>query len=187
MKRFHLKKAGGFTISEMMISAAVASVLSMIMIVGAIVIQRNFQASNRYARNVAHQTRLLDSLAMDLRRALSVSSVNGQIRIAIPDYYDSNGEPRNPVLVKGAAHYGGAGVSQQVVYYRDGSRMLRSQNGAIQVIAEDVQDFDLGFSDQGQVVEISVSFLPTFQQNGGGNREGTKTYVRTLLRNKRQS
>lgn len=187
MKLFHCKKAGGFTISEMLISGAVASVLSMIMIVGAVVIQRNFIASDRYARNVAHQTRLLDFLAMDLRRALAVSSVNGQIRITIPDFYDSNGAPRNPVIAGGAIHYGGVGASQQVVYYRDGSKMIRSQNGATEVIAEDVQDFDLGFTDQGQVVEISVSFLPTFQQGGGGNREATKTYVRTLLRNKRQA
>ena len=58
-------------------------------------------------------------------------------------------------------------------------------------LASDVEDFQLEYEDDGgQVVKVSVSFVPRFQLNArdvGKLRLGTATHSVTLLRNKRQN
>ena len=55
-------------------------------------------------------------------------------------------------------------------------------------IANEVEDFQIAVQDEGQVIEVNVSFIPTFQRNPNSTvRDGTKSYIRTLLRNKRQA
>ena len=182
-----LRRILGFTLTEMMVGAAVASMLAAGLITGAIILQKNFQAGVRYARDQATQARLLDYISLDLRRANTASVVNGTLTITIPDFYDNAGEPRDPRLLGGRVYYNSPTAAVTVRYFKQGSQVIRQESGVNRVIAEGVQTFQLNFVNQGQVVETSITFKPTFQQRGAGNNAGTAVYSRTLLRNLLQS
>jgi hypothetical protein len=72
-------------------------------------------------------------------------------------------------------------------YSQQNGQVIRQEGATSKVIADGVQDFQLNFVNNGQVVETSISFKPTFQQNNRGNSAGTTLYTRTLLRNLLQS
>ncbi len=186
MKKLH--QISGATLSETLISMSIAVVLIGIGIVGSIAIQRSFDASIRYANSQSEQVRVLDYMAMDLRRALSVSGGGTALRLTIPDYYDATGNPRTPTIVNGTATYGNAASVPVIRYFLEGSQFMREVNGAKTVIAENVQDFRFDFQDFNQVIEIAVTFVPTFRVNGNRDaaRDGTRAVIRTLLRNRRQ-
>jgi type II secretory pathway pseudopilin PulG len=175
------------TIPEVMIAAAVSSLLSAGLVTGAIILQKNFQASVLYAQSQAQQARLLDYIALDLRRATTAAVSAGVLIITIPDYYDASGNPRDPTLSMGRVYYNSPTAAITVRYFQQNGQVIRQDGSTSTVIADGVQDFQLAFVNQGQVVEASVSFLPTFQQNGQGVRGGTTIYARTLLRNLLQS
>ncbi len=182
MKKYHSIR--GFTISELLVASSVSVVMVGIALIASISLQRSFNASLKYANSQADQARVLDYMAVDLRRSLTVSGSNGQLLLTIPDYYDSSGNPRTPVVVNGLAKYGTTPLS--VRYYVSGSSILREAGGATTTIAENVEDFQFEFTDFGQVIEISLTYLPTFKQKAGASssRNGTKTTIRTLLRNR---
>lgn len=177
-----------FTQVEMLVSLAVISMLCAAVIVGALVIQRSFRASTNYVAKEAAQMRLLDYLALDLRRALSVTTNNstGSIELTMPDFYQSDGTPRMPTIQSGLAYYGDPSAPVKVKYYRSNGTLIRQQGSQVTNVATEVEDFNVSFRDEGQVIEVKVSFVPTFRRSGGA-REGTTTVCRTLLRNKRQS
>jgi Tfp pilus assembly protein PilW len=177
----------GMTMPEVMIAAAVASMLSVGLVVAAITMQKNFKASMQYASSQAQQVRLLDYISRDLRRATTASVSNGVLTITIPDYYDATGQPRNPTLFMGRVFYNSPTAAVTVRYYQQNGQVIRQEGTTATSIADGVQDFQLSFVNQGQVVEASITFLPTFQQNGQGVRSGTAVYARTLLRNLLQS
>jgi Tfp pilus assembly protein PilW len=183
------RRIAGMTMAEVMISAAVASILAAGLVTGAIVLQKNFLASHRYSRNQAQQVRLLDYISLDLRRATTASVSGGTLTITIPDYYDASGAPRNPTLGIGRVYYNSPTASVTVRYFLQNGQVIRQEGATSSVIADDVQDFQLNFQNEGQVVEASITFIPTFQQSGDGSnaRNGTARFTRTLLRNKLQS
>src|SRR6185369_3911424 len=151
-----------FTQAEMLVSLAVLALLSAAMAVGAITIQRSFQASQNYAQKEADQMRLLDYLALDLRGALTVHTDNatGTIQLTMPDYYQADGTPRDPHIVNGMAYYGDPTQPIHVTYSKQNGTLVRQEGTRITNVAKDVQDFNVAFQDEGQVVEVSVSFVP---------------------------
>jgi type II secretory pathway pseudopilin PulG len=181
----HLQNA--FTQAEMLVSLAVVTLLCAGLVTSVILLQRNFKASTAYVAKEASQMRLLDFLALDLRRALTVGVDNstGSINLTLPDYYGSDGTPRIPQIANGLAYYGNPANPVSVRYYKANGGLYRQENNQVTTIATDIQDFNVAFRDEGQVIEVSVSFVPTFQKTGG-NRAGTTTITRTLLRNKRR-
>lgn len=178
-----------FTLSELMVSMAVVLIIVGALLTGSIALQRNFNASMQYVRSQTEQVRVLDYMALDLRRALTVSTANGQLQLTIPDYYDVTGNPRMPTISDGYAVYGDTTNAPTIRYFKEGSNIMRSSGGTSVVIAQNVQDFQFNFTDLGQVIQVSITFVPTFRQNG--NREegrgGTSGTIRTLLRNRRTS
>jgi hypothetical protein len=179
----------GFTTSEIVMTAAISVVLSAVLIVGAITIQRNFQASARYSRSQAMQARLLDYIALDLRRAITVNTATaGSISMTMPDYFTAAGEPRDPAIRYGRIIYGDVATPVTVQYFKQGANVIRRQGTTDTTIANEVEDFQIAVQDEGQVIEVNVSFVPTFQRSpNNAARDGTKSYIRTLLRNKRQA
>ena len=186
-QKSRLRSLLGFTLTEVMIGTAVSTILSAGMVTGAILLQKNFQASTQYARDQAKQARVLDYIGLDLRRATTASVVNGTLTITIPDYYDSSGVPRDPALSMGRVYYNSATSSVTIRYSQQNGQITRQEGTTSTVIADGVQDFQLNFVNSGQVVETSISFKPTFQQRNQGNSAGTTVYTRTLLRNLLQS
>lgn len=180
--------SAGWTLSEAMVGMALTSLLSGALITGAIFLQKSFVASRHHIVAQAQQMRLLDYMNLDLRRALTVSTVNGRLTLTIPDYYDSLDEPRDPRIENGLAVYGTS--PRTVTYYKEGERVYRSDGGAPLALANDVSDFQLAFQDLGQSIRVTLSFLPRYQFSSNNRervRAGTTTFSTTLLRNKRQS
>ena len=186
MKRLSTSK--GWTISELMIAATTSSVLAAGLMVGAYTIQKSYQASRHHVTAQAQQLRLMDYINLDLRRALTVDAQTERLKITTPDYYDADGSPRDPKIVRGSAIYGTS--STIIEYYRQNGTIYRSEGAVATALATEVSDFKLTLQDLGQSIGVSVTFLPRYQMSGGNAeaaRIGTATFSTTLLRNKRQN
>ncbi len=82
----------GFTLVELLVALVIGSFVFAAALSGIIALQRAYAATEQYASNLADQTRLLDCLGMDLRRARVVEfdpDRNG-MTITLPDYYYFN-------------------------------------------------------------------------------------------------
>ena len=188
-KAMRKHSTNAFTLNELMVSMAVVMIIVAVLLTGSVALQRNFNASMQYVRTQTEQIRVLDYMSLDLRRALTVSATNGQLELTIPDYYDENGNPRMPSISDGYAVYGSGSNATAIRYYKDGSNIMRSSGNTSVVIAQNVQDFQFNFTDLGQVIQVSITFVPTFRQNGSREevRGGTSGTIRTLLRNVRKT
>ena len=184
-----LFKSQGVALLELVVSCSVSVVLIGIGLIASISIQRCFNASMLYAKSQAQQSRVLDYMALDLRRSTTVGSEGSGsarvLKLTIPDYYDAAGQPRTPVIQGGMPKYSPTDVN--IRYYLSGSQMMRSVNGVATPIADRVEDFL--FTDPkliDQLIQIELTFAPTFQKNNGNQttRDGTKSVIRILLRNK---
>ena len=91
---------GGFLLYETMISLTIFSAISLALIMGFVSLERNFAATADFATNHTDAVRISDYLALDLRRALSITSAQNNTTIKIPAYYDASGAPPTPPLEK---------------------------------------------------------------------------------------
>lgn len=193
-RRFHLAGRAAFTLPDLIVSTAITAVLAAGMMVTITTLQKSSAASHHYAESQIRQARILDYVARDLRRALSVavdSTTGGErITITIPDYYDADRRPRDPLIVGGSIAYGSAGAAIPVSYYRRAGTFYRNVNGTETALASDVADFDADFADSGkQTVSVTITFVPRYRFSDGPTntlREGSAAAVTTLLRNQRK-
>ena len=84
---------GAFTLVEVMMAAAMTAVVVVAAMTGAVSLQKSYSASEQYATGMADQMRLLDYLALDLRRAVSTPTMDTDdqgIQIIVADYYRFN-------------------------------------------------------------------------------------------------
>ena len=162
------------------------------MMTAIVALQKSTSASYHHIRSQIQQARLVDYIARDLRRALTVNVGNSQsgetLSLTIPDYYAADGAPQDPVIVNGGIVYGNA-AGIPISYFKSGGNVIRRANGQDEILATDVEQFQFDFTDNGeQAISVSISFVPRFQfsaTNWETNREATTTYSTTLLRNKR--
>lgn len=192
MKSIHKKT--GFTLAEVLIASTIGGFVTLVLFSGAITMQRSFVAGEDLMSATAEQTRLSDYLAMDLRRAFTITKGTDGTTVAtmtMADYYDADGLPRTPTIVKQAINYGDNSNPMTVTYKKIGSEVYRQERSNAPVkIASDVDDFQIDIPDNaGQVVETTVSFVPTFQYNASANatalRAANTLHSTVVLRNKR--
>ena len=83
------RPSGGFSLLEVVVAMAIGSVVFGAALAGVVGLQRSYAATEQYAGNLADQTRLLDCLGMDLRRARDVAfDADGQgMMLTLPDFY----------------------------------------------------------------------------------------------------
>jgi type II secretory pathway component PulJ len=184
------RNAGGFSLSEVMISSLIFSAIAMGLLMAFTALEHNYAATSDFALNHADQMRISDYLALDLRRALSVQAARNDTSIYIPNYYDANGNPQTPVLDQnGGVYYGALGSSVKVHYYLSAGTIYRQKDNATPTaLATNVQDFIFDVTDAGKVVSTKITFNPTFRSSGlaaGDPSAATAFYNTTLLRNKR--
>jgi prepilin-type N-terminal cleavage/methylation domain-containing protein len=184
-----IRKEAGFTLSELMVSSAIFSMISLGLLMGFISLERNYAATINFAVNHGDQMRISDYMAMDLRRALAVETAQNNTSIYIPSYYDPDGVPQTPTLDgEGGVFYGTAGSSVQVHYYLQAGSIYRQQGSAVPVaLATNVQDFVFDVTDSGKVVTSKITFNPIFTSGKASAAAVTATafYNTTLLRNNR--
>jgi type II secretory pathway component PulJ len=200
MKRVTPTRSRGVTVVELVVAATIVSMVTAALSVGISTLQRSFRASQHHVKSQIEQARFIDYVGRDLRRALSVSvdtyQNNARLNVTIPDFYEPDGtpadltdnEPRTPVIAGRTVNYGDPANQVRVGYYKSGSTILRTVNDVPMVLATEVQDFSLSFTDSGrQTVRVMVTFQPTFQLGGRRDmRLGTTASATVLLRNKRR-
>ena len=90
----------------MMMSMGCGTVLLAAVITAGVALQRSFAAVEGYSISESDQLRVLDYIAMDCRRALTVSITNNVLTLTVPSYYDTSGNLVTPTLRSGQSHYG---------------------------------------------------------------------------------
>ncbi len=156
----YARRIAGFTLPEVLIGAAVASIVLGGMMTGSIVLQRAFSASDRLGRSQGDLIRVADYMSRDVRNATSIDatpSASVLLTVTLADYYDRRGTPNNltddvpnsPTLGRTSATYGGSPVT--IRYLRAGTRIGREvsqvDGGATTTsttwIADNVDNFTL--------------------------------------------
>src|SRR2546421_5610476 len=91
-------KTHAFTLTEMMIAVAIASTILAVTLTSSVALQRSYNEVDNYSSTHMQQIRIVDYLARDLRRGLSVtSSVDRQtVTITIPKYIYQAEDPDLP-------------------------------------------------------------------------------------------
>ena len=192
MKTLH--KKSGFNLAEVMIASAIGVLALAAAFSAAITVQRCFSASEEFAADKREQSRLNDYLAMDLRRARTVSGPNGNVllTVTIPDYFDDSGNVVTPTIFKApdkqyVATYGSTSLT--VTYRKYGGTITRTvgSNSPV-VIAEGVEDFECAFDGIGtrEFIDTRISFQPHLQRSGAPStaaKAATTIYNTVRLRN----
>lgn len=185
----HPNREGGGTLVELMVAVAVYSMLFGALAAGVIALQRSFSATEKYSKSVSDQSRILDYVARDVRRASAVTITQSSTRLdlTLPDQY-ANAAPsrtfRTPSVSMTAVTYGT--TPGTISYYTNGANCIREESGVAAVIASDVADFQLTFDNSdpsGKVVTTTLTFAPKYQmQETAAVRSSTTLTNRATLR-----
>ena len=95
------RRAAAFTLLELMVAATMSAIVLVATLTGVVALQKSYASTEEYANGMADQARLLDYLALDLRRAIAVPAngttpaqpawamdADGQgLTVNVPNYY----------------------------------------------------------------------------------------------------
>lgn len=200
-------KTQAFTLAEMLISMAIASTVLGVTLTASVGLQKSFNTLDNYFSVHMQQVRIVDYLARDVKRGLSVTtSPDAQtVTIKVPRYLiqagDSDatlstiGTPRVPTLSRAPSsgdisiNYGPTPTSAPsvVAYTISGSSILRVEDGAVTTIASSAdnlipQTIDIELAN----TEYTTTAV-TFQPLSVADRGGTVVYSTSYLRNRRRA
>jgi prepilin-type N-terminal cleavage/methylation domain-containing protein len=167
VKRAGFHSSTGFTLIELMITTAVSAIVLTGFMWGVTALQRSFTAAEFYSTAQSDETRIMDYIIRDVRRALTlaVASSPPTLTITATNYIDpATGAPRNPTVTSGAVNYGAAAVT--ITYTLSGSNVVRTENGTQLVIASNVTSFTpvMDATDpSNNTVIATVTFSPNFK------------------------
>jgi type II secretory pathway component PulJ len=206
-------KTHAFTLIEMMVAIATASSILGVTLTSSIALQRSFNALDNYFATHMQQIRIVDFLARDVRRALSVTSSFDQqtVWVNIPKYIiqagdsDANasniGTPRSPtrtyVSMPGGItgtpdiNYGTPTSSTSTVEYKvNGSSIERWEDmGAGAVKTTIASSTDNLIPDTIDIELANTEYTTTaitFKPISVADRNGTIVYSTAYLRNRRR-
>ncbi len=176
---------GGFTLAELMVAMCIGSVVCAITMAGMVFLQKSYAATEQYALSMTDQMRVLDYLAMDLRRATAAVDLGtaNQLTITLPAYYsydpaDTTHQAPVPALAtipssSARAVYSGGSTTPAVQYRFDpaSNQLLRQEtlSDGTKTAWITVASQLVGFPDitpcttTSPWYAISVKFAPTFQ------------------------
>ncbi len=152
-----------------------------IVIIGAIIIasvtlQKSFQATSDYTLGLTAQTRVLDYIGLDLRRAITVNGTKTgtdsfDLNMTIPNYYDTS-KPSAPVpralnmpptkASNGTLLFYGTGTIP-VSYRQVGSTIVRIYNGVSTTLVSNVKSINLTSPAVTEPkMTVSITFTPDY-------------------------
>ena len=195
-------KPHAFTLIEMMVAMAIGSAILGVAVISSIALQRSFNSTDNYLATQTQQIRIVDFLARDVRRGLSViSSVDQQtVQIQIPKYIIQAGDPEailNPSLIGTPRspsraivtrdyniNYGA--TTSSVQYKVNGASIERWEDGVKTTIASSTdnllpQTIDTELANT-EYTTTSITFKPI----SVADRSGTIVYATSYLRNRRR-
>jgi len=197
-------KTHAFTLIEMMVAIATASAILGVTLTSSIALQRSFKALDNYFATHMQQIRIVDFLARDVRRGLSVTSSFDQQTVTInipkyiiqagdPDATASNiGTPRSPTreIVNKDYNINYGATTSTVQYKVNGSSIERWENmgaGAVKTTIASSTDnlipktIDIELAN----TEYTTTAI-TFKPISVADRNGTIVYSTAYLRNRRR-
>jgi len=193
-------KTHAFTLIEMMVAIATASAILGVTLTSSIALQRSFKALDNYFATHMQQIRIVDFLARDVRRGLSVTSSFDQqtVTINIPKYIIQAGDPdatasnigtaRSPTraIVSRDYNINYGATTSSVEYKVNGSSIERWEDGVKTTIASSTdnllpQTIDTELAN----TEYTTTFI-TFKPISVADRSGTIVYSTAYLRNRRR-
>jgi len=205
MSRLGLRQVeSGFTLAEMLIAIAIASSILGLIFTSAVALQKSFTAVDNYFGAHMQQIRIVDYLARDVRRGLSVTSSTDKqtVTIKIPKYIiqagDSDatvsniGKPRSPSLAIANGDYNinyGTPTSTvtTVVYSVNASSIRRTEDGELTTIASSTDNLIPETVDIELANTEYTTTAITFKPISVADRSGTVVYSTAYLRNRRRS
>lgn len=201
----------GFTLAEVLMAAGSSSIVLSGLVAGSIALQRSWMAAKDYADGENDQMRISDYLAVDMRRAISVTpDGTGGVTVVLPGFYDTNGNPVAPTVVQkmgwppgakkhhhhkhkniiiGQSSSYSSGVTQTVKYYKGSSARVgtdptifyRETGGVANPIATDVSDFQIALTDDDVYAKTQITFSPRFRTGANSTATAGTTYYQTTL------
>ena len=199
-------KTHAFTLIEMMVAIATASAILGVILTSSIALQRSFKALDNYFATHMQQIRIVDFLARDVRRGLSVTSSFDQqtVTITIPKYIiqagdsDANalniGTPRSPTRtyvstpggITGDPNINYGTTTSTVEYKVIGSSILRRENTIVTTIASSTDNLIPRTLDIELANTEYTTTVVTFKPITVADRSGTVVYSTAYLRNRRR-
>jgi prepilin-type N-terminal cleavage/methylation domain-containing protein len=209
-------KTHAFTLIEMMVAIAIASAILGVTLTSSIALQRSFNQVDNYSTTHMQQIRIVDYLARDVKRGLSVtSSVDFQtVTITIPKYIIQAGDsdatasnigtsrlptrtyvpppiPTPPGWIPGDPNINyGAPLSptttSTVVYSVVGSSIQRTEDGIVTTIASSTDNLLPATTDIELANTEYTTTAVTFKPISVTDRNGTIVYSTAYLRNRRR-
>ncbi len=198
-------KTHAFTLAEMMIAMAIASTILGVTLTSSIALQRSFSTVDNYFGTHMQQIRIVDYLARDVKRGLSVisSSDKQTVTVMIPKYIiqagDSDatpsniGTPRSPTLAIANGdlniNYGPpSGATTSTVEYKiSGSSIQRTEDTVVTTIASSTDNLIPETIDIELANTEYTTTAVTFKPISVADRSGTVVYSTAYLRNRRRS
>ena len=197
-------KTQGFTLAEMLIAMAISLAIIAVTVTTSVALQKSFYWVDNYFGTHMQQIRIVDYLARDVRRGLSVvSSVDKHtVTVNIPRYIIQAGDadatgsnigtPRTPSLAVANGNYNvnylptSTSANSVVVYTISGSSILRTEDNVITTIASSTDSLlpetvDIELAN----TEYTTTAI-TFQPTSVADRTGTVVYSTAYLRNRRR-
>jgi hypothetical protein len=134
----------GIALLEMIVSVLVASVILAALTAASVGVRKSIAATHQYSVNAANETRLMDYVAQDLRRAVRVSMLNlttgtstvmknysgysitetAVLSLRIPDYYASNTRDNTAGSSYKTSRYPRATLNTSATYNGSGTAKL---------------------------------------------------------------
>jgi prepilin-type N-terminal cleavage/methylation domain-containing protein len=195
-------KTHAFTLIEMMVAMAAGSAILGVAVISLIALQRSFNSTENYLATQTQQIRIVDFLARDVRRGLSVvSSVDEQtVQIQVPKYIIQAGDPEailNPSLIGTPRSPSRAIVSRDyninygattssVQYKVNGASIERWEDGVKTTIASSTDNLLPQTIDTELANTEYTSTSITFKPISVADRSGTIVYTTAYLRNRRR-
>lgn len=188
-----LRQIAGFTLVEIMVGAAVASILLGALMTGSIALQRSFSANDQLARAHADLLRVADFMSRDIRNARTFNATPNSsvlLTVSLGDYYNRNGTPNNtsddvpnsPVLGRTGATYGASPMT--VRYLKSGTRVAREvtrvdagvTSTSTTWIADNVENLTAAVDSNGTVTFTSATAM-NYRMKKTGTGSPTLSFV----------
>jgi Tfp pilus assembly protein PilW len=178
---------GGFTMVEVLVSAAITSAIIMALLTASVAMQRSFSATEFHAKAQGDQLRVIDYVTRDLRRAsTAIISNNGRkLTVTVPDQTDMTTlQIRTPtVRADGSVVYGATPI--EISYFIEGRDFIRAEGGIDRVISSTIDSFTVQQATP-KAVRFTLSFVSQYARKRTASEISPTTLTSTVfLRNAR--
>jgi type II secretory pathway component PulJ len=198
-------KIRAFTLGEMLIAMGISVALIAVTLTTAVALQKSFYSLDNYFGTHMQQIRIVDYLARDVRRGLSVvsSADKRTVTVNLPRYIVQAGDadatgsnvgtPRAPSLAIVNRDYNinylpsSTSPTSVVVYWISGSSILRTEDNVITTIASSTDSLIPETVDIELANTEYTTTAITFQPLSMADRNGTTVYSTAYLRNRRRA